>query len=229
MGLKLGAGQYRAKMHVIINSEIFKSIGVRQFGDTIDYTEIEKDGTIEFLGEATTWDDIQVGISNIRIPVANAPTERLYNHGIGGGVTFPVLGFALNNYLYFDVQTSHSMKLSTILNNHIHFILPNTTNIGDKFKFQLDVIVAGINVAFAAPAGTPFTAEHTIVANDNTTHRLLNIANVPAANTTISTLYSCRFTRVAASANEYASEVYIKYIDCHYEKDSTGSREIASK
>lgn len=188
------------------------------------YLDDFRRAVIEDINKTTAvWDDIQVGISNIRVPGVNAPTERLYNHGIGGGITYPVLGFGVNDYLYFDVQTSHSMMLNSILNHHIHFILPNTTNIGDKFQFQLDVIAAGINVAFAIPTGSPFTGEHTIVAGDNTTHRMLGIADVPAVNTTISTAYSCKLTRIAASANEYGSEVYIKFSDGHYEKDVVGS------
>ena len=179
--------------------------------------------------EDVVYEDMQVGISNIRVPAVNDPTERLYNHGIGAGVTFPVLGFAVDDYLYFDVQTSHSMKLNTILETHIHFILPNTTNVGDKFQFQIDVIAAGIGGSFAVPTGSPFSSEHTIVADDEKDHGYLNIANIPASNTTVSSIYSCKLTRIAASANEYGSEVYVKYIDCHYEKNTMGSRTETSK
>ena len=178
--------------------------------------------------ETVSYDDQQVGISNVNKGVT-APTDRLYNHGIGGGVTFNVLGFAVNDFIYFDVQTSHSMKLNTILDCHMHFILPNTTNVGDKFQFQLDVIAAGIGGTYAVPTGSPFTAEHTIVAGDNTDHGYLELGDIPASNTTVSTIYTCKLTRIAASANEYGSEVYLKYIDCHYQKDSLGSREEGAK
>ena len=139
------------------------------------------------------------------------------------------LGFAVNDYLWFDVQTQHAMKLNTILDNHIHWTLPNTTSIGDKFQFQLDVIVAGIDTQWAAPTGTPFTSEHTIVANDDTYHRLLEIADIPASNDTVSTIYKCKLTRIAATSNEYGSEVYISFIDCHYQKDTMGSRQEGVK
>ena len=173
-------------------------------------------------------DSIQVSISNIRVPASNAPTERLYDGGTGG-VTFPFLGFAVNDYIYFDIQTSHAMKLSTVLGQHIHFSLPNTTDIGDKFKFQLDVMAAGVNTVWAVPAGSPFTSEHTIVANDNTYHRLLGVADIPAVNTTVSTIYKCKLTRIAASADEYASEVYVTFTDGHYQKDGLGSAEEYTK
>ena len=180
-------------------------------------------------GPGQAYEDLQVSISNIRVPTSNAPTERLYAFGIGGGVTFPALGFALNNYLYFDLQTSHTMELNTVLDHHIHFTLPNTTNIGDKFQFQLDVIAAGIDTQWAVPAGSPFTAEHTIVANDNTYHRVLDIADIDASNDTVSTIYKCKFTRIAATSNEYGSEVYINFFDSHYIKDAHGSVNEGSK
>jgi hypothetical protein len=176
----------------------------------------------------TVYDDLQVSISNIRIPAANAPTERLYDGGTGG-VTFPFLGFAVGDYIYFDLQTSHSMKLNTILDFHIHFSLPNTTDISDKFKFQLDVVAAPIGGQWAEPTGTPFTAEHTIVANDNTYHRIMDIADIPAVNTTVSTVYKCKLTRIAASGDEYGSEVYVTFADSHYEKDTMGSATESAK
>lgn len=179
--------------------------------------------TLNAVGSASVvWDDLQIGTLALRTG-ATAPTPRLYAFGIGAGVTFDVLGFALNDFAYFTIQTSHSMKLSTTLDLHIHYVLPNTTTIGNKFKFQLDVVAAPINGVVAVPAGSPFTFEATVAANDNTTHRLIDIATIPAVNTEISTLYWCKLTRVAASAGEYGSEVYISYIDAHHQKDTIGS------
>ena len=174
------------------------------------------------------YEDLQVSISNIRIPPSSAPTERLYDGGTGG-VTFPFLGFDVGDYVYFDVQTSHSMKLNTILDNHIHYSLPNTTDIGDKFQFQLDVMVAAIGTQWAEPTGTPFSAEFAVAANDNTYHRLGEIADIPASNSTVSTLYKCKLTRIAATSDEYGSEVYVTFLDSHYQKNTMGSRQEDTK
>lgn len=179
--------------------------------------------------DETVYDDLQVSISNIRLPAVNYPAERLYAFGIVGGVEFPVLGFDVDEYIYFDVQTSHQMLLNSVLDNHIHFSTPNTTNIGDKFKFQLDVIAAPVNGQWTAPSGTPYSAEYTIQANDNTYHRLYDIADIPAVNSTVSTIYKCKLTRIDASGDEYASEVYVTFTDCHYQKDTMGSRQEYAK
>jgi hypothetical protein len=121
------------------------------------------------------------------------------------------------------------MKLETILDLHIHYYLPNTTNTGDKFKFQLDVVAAAINGQWAVPTGSPFSAEGTVATNDDTYHRLLEVANIPAVNTTVSTVYKCKLSRIAASANEYGSDVYVTFVDSHYQIDTVGSRAETSK
>lgn len=175
------------------------------------------------------WDDNQVSIGRVSFPGVADPRWRKYDHGIGSGVEFDVLGFAVNDYINFDIQTYHKMQLNSDLDCHIHFILPNTTNIGDKFQFQLDVICSGIGDQYSVPTGSPFTAEYTIVADDDSTHRLLDLADIVGCNTTVSSIYSCKLTRISASSNEYGSEVYVKYIDSHYKIDDRGSQEETSK
>ena len=179
-------------------------------------------------GDTIVYDDIQVGISNIRIPPSSAPTERLYNGGIGGGVTFPFLGFAVNDYLYFDMQTPHSALINSILESHIHYTTPGNGT-GDKFKFQLDLIACPIGGNWAVPTGSPFTAERTMDSDDSNSQMYFDIADIPAVNSTVSTLYKCKLTRIAASADEYAGEVYVSFLDGHYQKDSLGSRNETSK
>lgn len=211
-----------ATQHVARASDVYNA-------PNVDLTTLmwnEAEGYYE--NNKVVYEDLQVSISNIRIPAANAPTERLYDGGTGG-VTFPFLGFAVGNYIYFDVQTRHGMKLNTILDQHVHFTLPNTTDIGDKFQWQLDVMVAPIGSEWAEPSGTPFTSEHTVAAGDNTYHRLMELADIPAVNTTVSTIYKCKLTRIAASSDEYASEVYLTFADGHYQKDTMGSRSENSK
>jgi hypothetical protein len=168
------------------------------------------------------WDDMQVTISAARVPASSAPQWTTYNFGIGGGVAFAVLGFGVNEYLDFYVQTSHSMELNSILDNHIHWTVPRNSA-GAKFKFQLDVIAAGVDAAFAVPAGSPYSAEVTLGAAEAGYHRLLELAEIPASNTTVSSIYICRLTRIAASSNEYGRDVYVIFDDSHYMKDSVGS------
>ena len=169
------------------------------------------------------YDDLQVTVSLAKLPASNAPTWRTYNYGIVGGVALAALGFGINDYIDFFVQTTHSMKLNTILNNHIHWTIPSDSS-GNRIKFQLDVVAAGIGDAFAVPSGSPFSNEYLLTATESGYHKLLDVADIPSANTTVSSVYICRLKRVSASSNDYAQEVYISFDDCHYQKNTIGSR-----
>lgn len=168
------------------------------------------------------YDDIQVEISLAKVPASSAPTWTTYNFGIGGGVAFAVLGFTVGDYLDFYIQTSHSMELNSILDNHIHWTVSAAVKL-QQMQWQLDVIAAGVGAAFAAPAGSPFTADHIFDGSEVAAHNLLELANIPGVNTTVSSVYVCRLTRIAAKANEYPGSVYVLFNDSHYVKDDIGS------
>jgi len=173
------------------------------------------------------YDDLQISGANITRPGGDDPTWRTYDFGLGGPA-FSVLGFALNDYADFWVQTSHAQKLSTELHFHLHYTIPSD-DAAKNIKFQLDVIAAGVDVDFAATAGSPFSAEFALAGTEAAHHNVQQVAVIDAVNTTVSTLYACRLTRVAASADDYGSEVYVLYADCHYQKDMIGSRQEYSK
>jgi len=176
----------------------------------------------------TIYEDLQISISNVKVPSSAYPTERLYAYGIGSGITFPALGFALNNYLYFDLQTTHSTKLSTILDNHIHYSTPGDGT-SDRFRFQLDVIAAAIDGTWAVPTGSPYTTEVIMAGDYSGTHKMAPLADIAAVNTTVSTIYKCKLTRIAATTAEYAGEVYVSFLDSHYQKDTEGSKTELAK
>ena len=176
----------------------------------------------------SAYEDLQGASLNASRPSSSEPTERLYAHGIAAGVTFPTLGFEVGEYIWFTFQSRHAMALSSVIDNHIHFCTP-TDGTGDRFKFQLDVIAAPIDGTWAVPTGSPFTAEHTIAADYSTLHKLFDIADIPAVNTTVSTMYKCKLTRIAAAADEYAGEVYVDFFDGHYQRDTNGSETQSTK
>jgi len=199
------------------------------FGNAgLDYTEFEADGTLKMHGKSTVYDDIQVALSGAKVPAANAPTWRTHDFGVGGGVAYSVLGFDIGDYLDFYVQTSHAMKLNSILDNHVHGTIP-IDSANDKIQWQLDVVGAPIGGTWAVVTGSPFTKEFTLAGSEADKHNMLDIADIPAINTTISTIYLCRLTRIAASADDYEEEVYLIFNDCHYQADTLGSRTEGSK
>ena len=171
----------------------------------------------------TYYDDLQVNLDAAKLPSSNYPADRLYAFGIAAGVEFPVLGFDIGEYIYFKMQTSHSMLINSALENHIHWTIPSNDT-GAKIKFQLDVIAAGVHGAFAVPTGSPFSDEHTLVGDEADKHNLFSICEIPAVNTSVSSAYICKLTRIAATSDDYGSEVYVFFADSHYQKNSYGSR-----
>lgn len=169
------------------------------------------------------YEDIQVAISLAKVPASSAPTWTTYNFGIPGGIEFAVLGFSVNNYLDFYVQTSHTMALNSILDNHIHWTIPANSETEENIKFQLHVVAAGVGEKFAVPTGSPYASEHKLYGDEAAQHNLLEIAEIPGVNTTVSSVYVCRLMRIAASTREYSNPVYVLFNDCHYQKDDTGS------
>ena len=170
------------------------------------------------------YDDMQVSVNNIAKGV-KAPTDRPYTYGVGAIITFATLGFAKNDYVHFDIQTSHSMEINSTLEVHIHFTLPSVAaDAGKKIVWRLDVIYATVNGTWTLVTGSPFTSPtYVVVTGDNTIARMLSIATLPAVNTTVSTIYKCILTRVDGVATEYPPEAYLVYIDCHYLKDTNVS------
>jgi hypothetical protein len=179
-------------------------------------------------GGPIVWDDIQVALSGAKIPAASPPTWRTHDFGIAAGIAFSVLGFAVGDQIDFYIQTSHSQKLNSVLEDHLHGTIP-TDDSGKKIQWQLDVIAAGIGEDWAVVAGSPFTNEMTLTGAQAGKHNYFDIAEIPAVNTTVSSVYICRLTRIAASSDEYGSEVYLIYNDAHYMKDTIGSLNETSK
>lgn len=174
------------------------------------------------------YDDIQVGISQLRIPPSQAPTWRSWDYGVSGGVQFSVLGFDVNNHVDLFIQSSHAMRLRSVLDYHMHWSLPSNS-IGDRFQIQIDAIAAGVDESFAVVPGSPFTVERLLDGTESGQHKTLDLADIDGVNTTVSTAYILEFTRIAATANEYAPEVYLFFTDGHYILDALGSRLEYSK
>lgn len=182
--------------------------------------------TIFYL-EATNWEDLQISMERVSFPGVLDPTWRNNDLGLGG-TTFSCLGFSLNDYITFSMQTKHSMRLMQNILPHIHYTLPSN-DAGKKIKFKLDVVAAGEQGEFVVPPGSPFEREYTLLGNEANRHNVLPLDLVPPVNNTLDTIYKCRATRVAASSDDYPGEVYVESIDSHVMLDSVGSGRVLAK
>jgi len=168
-------------------------------------------------------DDMLVSLASAKLhPSATPSWEDGYDWGIGGGVEFPVLSFSEGNAVYFALETSHTMKINDWLDIHVHGTLP-TNDAGKKVKWQVDVIAAGIGEAWSVPEGSPYTHEFTLKGAEADRHNMLDLADIPPMNSTVSTIYQFKLTRIAPTSDPYGEDIYLIFADCHYRADSSGS------
>lgn len=176
------------------------------------------------------YNDLQLNVMNAFIPVANAPTWRDFNYGISGGVTFPALGFELNEYVQYVIQTEHSVKILSDCQIHCHFTIPSAAPDTRYIAFQTDVIVGDVSGAYTVASGSPFISEIAIEPSAYGRHNVMHLATLNKENEKISTIIMVRLTRVAASSGtNYSGEVYLNFVDTHVQLDSVGSREYFEK
>ena len=186
------------------------------------YTGTQVDNSTKKGKELVYWDDIQTNIAGAKLSPTVTPTWRAHAYGIISGVEFQVIGMDVNDEVFFTIQTFHAMKLLSELETHLHYAVP-TDGATKKFKFQLDVIAARVNGTWTVLAGSPFTSETLMSSDLSTKHNLHELGTFPAVNDTVSTIYNCKLKRIAATDNEYGGEIYVEYIDGHYQRDRDGS------
>jgi len=174
--------------------------------------------------QAPVYDDQQGAPGAFPVQPVNNPTWRNYDFGIVGGEDYRVLGFDVGDIKTLVFQSRHAAKLNAACEFHIHFCTP-TDGTGDRFRFQSDIIACPVNGTWAVVAGSPFTAEETMAGDYSDTQRYFELATIPAVNSSVSTLYQMKIERIAATANEYAGEVYLIFTDMHFLLDSVGSEQ----
>jgi hypothetical protein len=177
------------------------------------------------------WDDIQGSVATARLPSSNAPTWTTYDFG-AGGVAYAVQKWDVGDYADIWVQTSHSMKLKSDLELHLHWSC-NTNAAGETFKFQADVMHASIKEAWTTSPESPLTVEVTLDGDEADKHNVKSVGTVTGHNETVSTIYAMRLTRIASSGVEYgdhpAEDLYVFSLDNHFLKDSVGSSRKRTK
>jgi len=176
-------------------------------------------------GSIGTYDDMLGLVSSARVPASNAPT---WTNITLDGFTTQALAFSIGDYIDLFVQTSHSVQLNQVIENHLHWTLA-TDDAGDEIRFQLTGVGAGIGEDFAS-IGTIDSGDYTLDGTEAGKHNYLEIGDIPSLNTTVSTIYILRLTRVAvADGNDSAEDVYVLFNDSHPLLDTVGSLQEGSK
>lgn len=195
--------------------------GTTHFGGTSNYIEITENGNMQMFGSATMWDDIAVTVSNVRLPVANAPT---WTDFVGG----QVLAFSESGdeIIYFSCQIPHGYKTESNIEFHIHTVCPNDGTGSVLWNFTYSW--AALNEVFGSA-----TTVSTAIPSSGTAglHKLDEIINaIDGTGKGISSVLLCSLQREGSgTADTYGTSIYLTSLDFHIEKDTLGSDEETSK
>lgn len=194
-----------------------------RLGGSANYAEVEADGTIHLLGDATGWDDLRVPATST---VVGAAPPDLGTFGPSGGLKTYLFDKSIDQEVHMAVQLPHTWKEASNITPHVHWA-PIDTNTG-TVRWGLEYSWSNMDGTFGAP--TTIYAED---AGDGTAwkHQVTDFAALDATDMTISSMLVCRLFRDADHANDtYDADAALLECDFHYEIDTpAGSRAITTK
>lgn len=203
--------------------DVFKQLSDIKVGDIAggNYTEIETDGTLKFVGNATTWTDFIISATRVRQGALSKPDFDYTNLGL----LFPQND--ATEIIYFIAQMKHEKKLDSQIYWHVHYIQSEA----NKPTFKLDYKYYKNGQAVPGSWTTISTADgNKGIFTYPGSGSILQIATFPAitppANETVSANIDIKFYR---DDNDVTGDVLVKYTDFHYEINTSGSRQQFSK
>lgn len=189
-----------------------------------NYAEFEADGTLKFNGDATVWDDINIGGVTLTKAASNQPDliavdgTNILTYGFDGA------GSGVEE-VHGSFELVHGYKQGTNLQPHIHWYA--TTTASGNVKWQLEYwanygTTNEVTGTLDVTAATPEVAWSQMRSNFS--------AEITGANLIIGTQIHFRLFRDAGDASDtYGADAAISTFGIHYEIDTLGSRQITTK
>lgn len=198
-------------------------------GGESSYAEFEDDGTLEFMGDATVWDDLRVSLERGKVAGANTPTWAKFQDNGAGSAGVYAYQFADGDEIWFSVQMPHGWKVASTIYPHLHWSPSSDVDPADNVGIGLEYCWVDIYEDFGNT--TIITRDVSTGVNNNNAHLIHNFSTTGISGTghTLSSVLHCRFFRQAAGADNYAAAIWGHEIDFHYEIDTVGSRQALSK
>jgi len=207
--------------------------GTLKVGTATNYSEFEADGTYKANGDATVWDDMRVVPGSFDRPGTSDPAIKAVQPG-GSGITTYLYEFAKDNLASFTIQLPHSYKIGSDIYAHIHWTpgaRGNEEN-GATVGWKIEYTWASINGVF----GTMATLDLSDACNGTDwEHNMTPDIVMTGTDKGISSMLICNIKRTDTGTDDtWAGTTsgnlpLLLEIDFHFEVDTIGSRERASK
>lgn len=191
-----------------------------------NYTEIENDGTLRFVGDATVWEDLRVPLERGRPAGGNQPTWAQFKTNGAGSNGVYTWQFDDGDEIWFTVQLPHSWREGSVIYPHLHWSPSSDVDPSDNVGIGLEYTWADMDETFGNT--TIITRDVPTGVNNQDEHLFHNFdeAGIDGTGHTISSILVCRFFRQAAASDNYADPIWGLEVDFHYEVARAGSREI---
>lgn len=196
--------------------------------DDGDYFQVEADGTIEFNGDGTIWDDLKAPATSLSKGGVNDPDfgKVLDDGAASTGVYTYLFDKTTEEELFLIVQFPHGWKVGSTIYPHVHW-MPTDTDAGS--------VIWGMEYSWQDISGTfgNTTTIYVSQAADGTAfkHQLASFSSISGSGISgISSVMLVRLFRyVSGLTDDYDNDAALLEFDIHYEIDTVGSREGTSK
>ena len=182
-----------------------------------NYTEIGSDGTLRQYGNATTFEDLVIPLTQAKLGTNLLPD-----------FDYDELAYLFPNndateILYFVVQMPHNRKYGSTVYPHVHY--RQKTNVKPVFKLDYKWFNIGASVP---SAWKTYVMDASVVAwVDSSTHQMaVGSAGIDGSTYGLSSMMLCKLYRQDASVT---GDIAAWQFDIHYETDAFGSHELYTK
>lgn len=185
-----------------------------------NYLVISDDGTLELVGDATTWDDLRIPITQTKLGGSKDPGfAKILDNGSGSQGVFAVLfDKATEEEVYTAIQLPHNWREGSSIRAHFHWS-PTDTDTGDVV-WGIEYSWASIGETFGNTTLTTVTDTASGTADD---HLMTSAIVIDGTGQGSSSMIMCRLYRDAANeADTYDADAALLEFDVHYEVSSLG-------
>jgi hypothetical protein len=197
-----------------------------KLGGENDYLEIDIDGTVRLVGDATVWDDL-LPTTYIQLTGQAAPNITL----VGNSSVLRAQEFANSSSaeeMNAVWQIAHAAKVGAAFVPHLHLYVPDDVAGGD-IVFQMIyrfTPIDGTGGADSSPVYGTLTRAANAGINGNA---ILAFAPITPTNATISSMFHAQVKRVQGGADTFGGTCWLLSADLHIEKNDLGSKEEYAK
>jgi len=194
-------------------------------GGVTNYSKFEADGTLEFNGTATVWNDANMGVAQLALPASGQPDEDEFVDEDGSDTGISTWAFAIGEKVSGSIEIPHDYKEGSDITFHVHWqgiAAPSGT---DYVKWQCTYTVAQGNETLDAVSTT--VGETAI--DTQYDFKRTDCTVITGTNFNIGDQFLFTLERIAAAGDAYAGDALVATVGFHYECDTVGSRQITIK